>query len=75
MSGYVIPDVRASSNQKHEKYQGATVIDADTGYYTAPVATLDFASLYHLTVLFSPPFSLPSPSSVSSLPSLDIQAS
>ncbi|MCH9717825.1 MAG: hypothetical protein K0U52_12190 [Gammaproteobacteria bacterium] len=28
------------------EYKGATVIDAKSGYYTDPVATLDFASLY-----------------------------
>jgi DNA polymerase elongation subunit (family B) len=27
-------------------YEGATVLQALTGYYTEPVATLDFASLY-----------------------------
>ena len=27
-------------------YEGATVLDAKQGYYTTPVATLDFASLY-----------------------------
>jgi len=29
-----------------EKYQGATVLEPTTGFYTEPVATLDFASLY-----------------------------
>lgn len=28
------------------KYEGATVIEPDIGYYTDPIATLDFASLY-----------------------------
>ena len=27
-------------------YEGATVLDAKQGFYTTPVATLDFASLY-----------------------------
>ena len=29
-----------------EKYEGATVIEPQKGYYTVPIATLDFASLY-----------------------------
>ncbi len=29
-----------------EKYQGATVINPARGFYTTPIATLDFASLY-----------------------------
>lgn len=29
-----------------EKYEGAVVIEPTRGYYTDPVATLDFASLY-----------------------------
>jgi DNA polymerase delta subunit 1 len=29
-----------------DKYEGAVVIEPTRGYYTEPVATLDFASLY-----------------------------
>jgi len=29
-----------------EKFEGATVIEPNRGYYTHPIATLDFASLY-----------------------------
>ena len=29
-----------------EKFEGATVLEPDKGYYTHPIATLDFASLY-----------------------------
>lgn len=29
-----------------DKYEGAVVIEPTRGYYTDPVATLDFASLY-----------------------------
>ena len=29
-----------------DKYEGATVIEPNRGYYTHPIATLDFASLY-----------------------------
>lgn len=29
-----------------EQYEGATVIEPIRGYYTDPVATLDFSSLY-----------------------------
>lgn len=42
--GLVVP-VR----EKHgsdDKYEGATVIEPKRGYYTDPIATLDFASLY-----------------------------
>jgi DNA polymerase elongation subunit (family B) len=41
--GYVLNDYGVDSP---DGYQGATVIDPDPGYYTSPVATLDFASLY-----------------------------
>ena len=40
----VIPVRKVASNG--EKYEGATVIDPEKGYYTHPIATLDFASLY-----------------------------
>jgi DNA polymerase delta subunit 1 len=29
-----------------EQYEGATVIEPKKGYYDAPIATLDFSSLY-----------------------------
>ena len=29
-----------------DKYEGAIVIEPNRGYYTHPIATLDFASLY-----------------------------
>ena len=29
-----------------DKFEGAIVIDPERGYYTHPIATLDFASLY-----------------------------
>jgi DNA polymerase delta subunit 1 len=32
--------------KEDEKYEGATVIEPKKGYYTLPIATLDFASLY-----------------------------
>ena len=34
------------SQQMEGKYEGAVVIEPTRGYYTDPVATLDFASLY-----------------------------
>jgi DNA polymerase delta subunit 1 len=40
----VIPVRRVE--QTGEKYEGAIVIDPARGYYTHPIATLDFASLY-----------------------------
>ncbi|CAI2375632.1 unnamed protein product [Moneuplotes crassus] len=44
MHNYVIP---CEKNQGNEgRYEGAVVIDPRTGYYTDPVVTLDFVSLY-----------------------------
>jgi len=43
----VIPFARPTgSNPDAIGYEGATVLDAQVGYYREPVATLDFASLY-----------------------------
>ena len=42
--GYLIPVL--PHENKESKFQGATVLEAKTGYYTRPVAGLDFASLY-----------------------------
>jgi DNA polymerase delta subunit 1 len=42
--GYLIPIL--PKENKESKFQGATVLEARTGYYTRPVAGLDFASLY-----------------------------
>eukprot|EP00457_Paulinella_chromatophora_P000731 gb/GEZN01000731.1/.p1 GENE.gb/GEZN01000731.1/~~gb/GEZN01000731.1/.p1 ORF type:complete len:1083 (+),score=192.41 gb/GEZN01000731.1/:81-3329(+) len=43
--GYLVP-VRDRHVANDEKFEGATVIEPMRGYYTEPVATLDFASLY-----------------------------
>ena len=40
----VIPNLRVEGSE--EQYEGATVIEPTRGYYDAPIATLDFASLY-----------------------------
>ena len=40
----VIPNLRNESSD--EQYEGATVIEPTRGYYSVPIATLDFASLY-----------------------------
>lgn len=40
----VIPNLKSESGE--EQYEGATVIEPTRGYYTVPIATLDFASLY-----------------------------
>jgi DNA polymerase delta subunit 1 len=40
----VIPSKRVDLTG--EKFEGATVIEPNRGYYTHPIATLDFASLY-----------------------------
>lgn len=42
--GYLIPAMRSEGTD--EQYEGATVIEPSKGYYDAPIATLDFASLY-----------------------------
>jgi len=42
--GYLIPVL--PKENKETKFQGATVLEAHTGYYTRPVCGLDFASLY-----------------------------
>lgn len=42
--GYLIPAMRSEGTD--EQYEGATVIEPSRGYYDAPIATLDFASLY-----------------------------
>lgn len=42
--GMIIPAVRSS--KADEQYKGATVIEPKMGYYTTPIPTLDFASLY-----------------------------
>ncbi|KAJ7224475.1 DNA polymerase family B-domain-containing protein [Mycena pura] len=42
--GYVIPALKSEGTD--EQYEGATVIEPKKGYYDAPIATLDFSSLY-----------------------------
>lgn len=42
--GYVIPVLKGEGSD--EQYEGATVIEPKKGYYDAPIATLDFSSLY-----------------------------
>ena len=41
---FVIP--LRKSDTHGDKYEGAIVIDPKKGYYTSPIATLDFSSLY-----------------------------
>jgi DNA polymerase delta subunit 1 len=43
-AGYLIPVL--PKNETEGKFQGATVLEANIGYYTRPVCGLDFASLY-----------------------------
>ncbi|KAF7551548.1 hypothetical protein G7046_g7693 [Stylonectria norvegica] len=40
----VIPNLKSEGSD--EQYEGATVIEPTRGYYSVPIATLDFASLY-----------------------------
>ncbi|KAI5122485.1 hypothetical protein M0805_001394 [Coniferiporia weirii] len=42
--GYVVPTLKGEVSD--EQYEGATVIEPKKGYYDAPIATLDFSSLY-----------------------------
>ena len=42
--GYIIPSMKGDGSD--EQYEGATVIEPSKGYYSVPIATLDFSSLY-----------------------------
>jgi len=42
--GFMIPTLKREGSA--EKYQGATVLEAQTGAYWCPITALDFASLY-----------------------------
>lgn len=44
-AGYLIPTYTGQGGD-NEQFEGATVIEPRRGYYSAPIATLDFASLY-----------------------------
>lgn len=44
-AGYLIPTY-TSQGGENEAFEGATVIEPKRGYYSVPIATLDFASLY-----------------------------
>lgn len=43
-AGYFMPTHQGVASS--EQYEGATVIEPVRGYYTDPIATLDFSSLY-----------------------------
>jgi DNA polymerase delta subunit 1 len=43
---FVIPTFRRPNGPTDEQYQGATVLEAQTGAYYGPITALDFASLY-----------------------------
>jgi DNA polymerase elongation subunit (family B) len=45
-AGFLIPFLKGGYQADGVAYEGATVLHANTGYYTEPIATLDFASLY-----------------------------
>jgi DNA polymerase delta subunit 1 len=47
--GYLIPTIKikkGAEDSDEEGFEGAFVLDPTTGYYTVPIVTLDFASLY-----------------------------
>lgn len=43
--GYMVPTIRSGSIP-HQHYEGATVLDAQTGAYYVPITALDFEGLY-----------------------------
>jgi len=44
--GFMVPTIRVEKGAAETEYQGATVLDAQTGAYYMPITALDFASLY-----------------------------
>lgn len=44
-AGYLMPTYTVQGGEM-EQFEGATVIEPKRGYYSSPIATLDFASLY-----------------------------
>jgi len=44
--GFLIPTFRRGAAGPDEGYEGATVLEAQTGAYYSPITALDFASLY-----------------------------
>ena len=44
--GFLIPTFRRQGGTGDDKYEGATVLEAQTGAYYGPITALDFASLY-----------------------------
>ena len=44
--GFLIPTFRRQGAAGDDKYEGATVLEAQTGAYYGPITALDFASLY-----------------------------
>lgn len=43
---FVVPTFRRTNGPSDDQYQGATVLEAQTGAYYGPITALDFASLY-----------------------------
>lgn len=44
--GFILPTMRSGKSSDEKGFEGAYVLDPEVGYYTEPIATLDFASLY-----------------------------
>ena len=44
--GFMVPTLRVEKGAPETEYQGATVLEAQTGAYYMPITALDFASLY-----------------------------
>ena len=46
IEGYMVPTIRYRQNGPPDAYEGATVLEAQSGAYYQPITALDFASLY-----------------------------
>lgn len=73
----VVPTLPRSQNNDDAGYEGATVIDPMKAYYSVPIATLDFASLYpSIMQAYNLCYStLVAPSDVSKVPPSDVNKS
>jgi len=43
---YLVPTIKRTKESIQTTFEGAYVLEPVTGYYTKPIVTLDFASLY-----------------------------
>lgn len=73
----VVPTLPRSQNADDAGYEGATVIEPMKAYYSVPIATLDFASLYpSIMQAYNLCYStLVAPADVSKIPASDVHKS